>query len=282
MPAIHLPRLRKQVGELATYCSEPTVFLDKLKDLFNYYGDRTLRPSQVAAKSIAIQTANVPRPVLRQVVNELTPHANNTPHIVLDLCRELWRYGWFEHRLLACQLLGKLPSDYADEIILVVETWCLENHEETLVDAMSTSSLTALHSENTDLLIRKAQEWIDHPESAAPRMPAAVLLNFQKLGLRSLAPLIQDPSYENLPKIFKSLKPIMQNPPKILRPDFLDLLRLLGRRSPQETAFYLRNLLDESPTAALQWLVRRTLNTLPEDLQSNLREAIKPTKTTPN
>jgi hypothetical protein len=282
MPAIHLPRLRKQVGELAKYCSEPGVFLDKLKDLFDYYGDRTLRPSQVAAKPIAIQAANVPRPVLRQIVTELTPYANKTPHIIIDLSRELWRFGWFEHRMLACQLVGKLPDDHAEEIILLIESWCQENHEEALLDAMSTRSLTALHAKNTPLLVSKAQEWIDRPGDESPQMTDAVKLSFQKLGLRSLAPLIEDSVYENLPKIYKSLKPILLAPPKILRPDLLNLLRMLGRRSPQETAYYLRNLLHESPTATLQWLVRRSLNTLPEDLQSSLRAAINPTKPSPN
>jgi hypothetical protein len=282
MPAIHLPRLRKQVSELAKFCSDPPVFLDKLKDLFTYYGDRTLRPSQVAARPISIQAANVPRPVLRQIVSELTPYANNTPHIILNLCRELWRYGWLEHRLLACRLAGKLPNDHADDIVLLIETWCFENHEESLVDAMATSSLTALHKDNADLLIGKAMEWVTQPAEDTPQIAAAVALNFQKLGLRALAPLIEDPEYENLPKIFKTLKPILQAPPKILRPDLLNLLRILGRRSPQETTFYLRSLLNESPGATLQWIARRVLNTLPEDLQSSLRTAINPPKTSPN
>jgi hypothetical protein len=282
MPAIHLPRLRKQVSELAKYCSEPPVFLDKLKDLFNYYGDRTLRPSQVAARPVSIQAANVPRPVLRQVVSELTPYATSTPHIILNLCRELWRYGWLEHRMLACQLAGKLPNDHAEDIVFMIETWCYENHEESLVDAMATSSLIALHKDNSDLLISKALEWITHPAGGTPQIAAAVILNFQKLGLRSLAPLIDDPEYENLPKIFKTMKPILQAPPKILRPDLLNLLRILGRRSPQETTFFLRSLLNESPTATLQWLARRVINILPEDLQSRLRAAINPPKPPPN
>ena len=68
MPAIHLPRLRKQVHELTEHISDPKVFLRKLKDLFDYYGDRTLRPSQLAAKPTAIPAANVPNPVLRQTL----------------------------------------------------------------------------------------------------------------------------------------------------------------------------------------------------------------------
>lgn len=282
MPAIHLPRLRKQVSELAVHCSEPTIFLDRLKDLFDYYGDRTLRPSQVAAKSIALQAANVPRPVLRQVVNELTPHAYKTPHIILDLCRELWRFGWLEHRILACQLLGKLPDTHTEEILSQVESWCSDNHEESLIDTLSTRSLAALHANQSDLLIKKVQEWIDHSKDDGFQKTAAVALNFQKLGLRSLAPLIENPEYENLPKIYKTLKPTLLAPPKILRPDILNLLRLLGRRSPQETTFFLRTLLDESSDPTLQWLVRRSLNSLPKDLQSSLRTAIKPTKLSPN
>jgi hypothetical protein len=278
MPAINLPRLRKQVNELAPYCSEPEVFLRKLKDLFDYYGDRTLRPSQVAARPTAISAANVPQPVIRHVVGELVPYANSTPHLILDLSRELWKYGWLEHRLLACLLLGKLPSSYAEEIIQLAEEWCKQNHEEALLNAIAERSLAPLQSEHPDLLIAKAQEWIAAPttkQDQQPSLSAAVLLNFQKLGFRALLPLVADQGYENLPKIYKTLKPSLQTPAKVLRPDLLDLLRHLGRRSPQETAFFLRSLHTESPSTTLNWLIRRSLNAFPKDLQQSLRVLIK-------
>jgi hypothetical protein len=285
MPAINLPRLRKQVNELAPYCSEPEIFLRKLKDLFDYYGDRSLRPSQVAARPTAIPAFNVPPPVLRQVVGEITPYATRTPHLILDLSRELWKYGWFEQRLLACELLGKIPPSQAEEIVRLAEEWCQENFEEALLTAIAELSLAPLHVERHELLLAKAQEWLAAPESKQdikPALPAAVLVNLQKLGLRALVPLATNQGYENLPMIYKTLKPILQSPSKVLRPDVLDLLRSLSRRSPQETAFYLRGLHKESPSATLTWLIRRSLNTFPEDLRYSLRELIKSGKTPPN
>jgi hypothetical protein len=280
MPAIHLPRLRKQVNDLAPYCSEPAIFLRKLKDLFDFYGDRTLRPSQAAAKPTAIPTIKVPPPVLRQIVSALTPYAASTPHLILDLSRELWDYGWLEHRLLACHLLGRLPSSQAVGIVQLADDWCRENHEEELITAIAERGLAPLHSEHQDLLIVKAHEWIAVPEKPGERgsLPTAVGINYQKLGLRALTALIENPLYENLPKIYNTLKDTLKAPPKTLRPDLLDLVRVLAQRSPQETAFYLRSLYTENPSSALAWLIRRSLNSFPDETQRRLRALINPPK----
>jgi hypothetical protein len=285
MPAIHLPRLRKQVHELSDHCADPKLFLGKLKDLFDYYGDRTRRPSQLAAKPTAIPSANVPNPVLRHTVNSLIPHATDTPHLILDLCRELWDYGWLEQRLLASQLVGKLPLGDPDEITSLVEKWCIENHEEALLISLSQHSLATLQTENPNALIAKAQDWIATPETKAnlkPRLQTVEVINLQKLGLRVLMPLIVEPTFENLPKVYKALKPIFAAPPKVLRPDMLDILKSLAGRSPAETAYFLRDLVNTSHSKTLTWLIRRGLNSFPAELQVSLRELIKPGKTAPN
>lgn len=281
MPAIHLPRLRKQIHELADACADPDKFLRKLQELFEYYGDRTLRPSQLAAKPTAIPSANVPSPVLRHLVNGLTPHAVQTPHLIFDLSRELWKFGWTEHRLLASQLLGKLPLEDPEEISSLVEEWCLENHEEVLLESIANHSLTRLQAENPGFLISKAAVWIgsrSRKSSDSPPLPAASLTNLKRLGLRALIPLISDPEFENLPKIFTALDEITEDPPKILRPDLLDTLRALASRSPAETAFFLRQLYHANPSKTTTWLIRRSLLKFPEDAQASLRTLINPAK----
>ena len=127
----------------------------------------------------------------------------------------------------------------------MIEVWCKENHEEALLDALAKHSLTMLQTENPNSLIAKAQEWIAAPQTKSknkPTQPPAAVINLQKLGLRALMPMINDPKFENLPKIYNSLRPIFESPPKVLRPDLLDILRLLAERSPAETAYFLRGL----------------------------------------
>lgn len=285
MPAIHLPRLRKQVHELALYSSEPKKFLAKLKDLFDYYGNRTLRPSQVAARPTAIPAAHVPQPVLRQIVKELTPHANQTPHLILDLSRELWKYGWMEQRILACHLLGKLPLEYEDDILQLAENWCRQNHEEQLIHTIAEQSLASLHAGNPPVVVAKAEGWIDMPnrmQTGQETISASELVNFQKLGLRALIPLIEDPNFENLPLIYNTLQATLESPPKVVRPDLLDILKRLARRSPRETAFYIRKVHQQSPSSTLSWLIRHSLNAFPHDLQGGLRKLANLGKGTPN
>ena len=89
MTAIDPPQLRKQVDNLVQHYADPEKFLRDLRDLFNYYGDRTKRVSQHSAKTTALPASYVPQPVLRQIVVGLLPYAENVPHAILVLARSL-------------------------------------------------------------------------------------------------------------------------------------------------------------------------------------------------
>ena len=54
MPAIHLPRLQQQVEGLIEHYADAEKFSRQLRDLFNYYGDKTRRPSQKGKKAFGL------------------------------------------------------------------------------------------------------------------------------------------------------------------------------------------------------------------------------------
>lgn len=283
MPAIHLPRLRQQVSELVQNYADPEKFLRELRDLFAFYGDHTKRVSQRTLKTTSLPTENVPQPVLRQIILQLIPYAENAPHAVMVLSRRLWSYAHLEHRQLAAMLLGKLPLNYADEILLLVPNWCQQNHEESILVNLATHSLEKIQKEAPEKLLEYIETWLypappktgEETEPAQKPNPTA-LLNLQKLGLSALLPLVSSLTFVNLPRVYSLLKPMLREATTLLRPYLIDLLRPLARRSPQEVTYILRTELNASPNKHLVWLARRTMEDLPPEHQVRLRPLIFP------
>lgn len=283
MPAIHLPRLQQQVRGMVQYYAEPEKFLHELQDLFGYYGDHTKRITQHSMKTTALPTEHIPQPVLRQVVLQMIPYAENAPHAVLVLARTLWGRTHLDYRLLATMLLGKLPLNYSGEILQIVPLWCQQNHEESLLISLATHSLEKIQKEAPDLLLNQIENWL-YPQPAQPeegstaehKPDPVALLNLQKLGLSALLPLVSSHRFLNLPRVYNLLKPMLREASAVLRPYLLDLLRPMARRSPQEITFILRAELEGSANKHLVWLARRTLDELPPDFQAKLRLLIFP------
>jgi hypothetical protein len=109
MPAIDLARLKKQTAQLADLFDQPADFLRELKEILDYYVNRTLRSQGVAPSSV-LPTYRTPSVVLRQIETELSPVAEKNPIEALELADALWDEGWLETRLLAAFLLGTNPS----------------------------------------------------------------------------------------------------------------------------------------------------------------------------
>jgi len=283
MPAIHLPRLRQQVGELVQNYANPEKFLRVLQDLFAFYGDHTKRVRQRTMKTTGLPAENVPPPVLRQIVLQLVPYADNAPHAVLVLSRSLWSFAHLEHRLLATMLLGKLPLNYSKDVLLLVPQWCRQNHEEAILVSLATHSLEKIQKEDPDMLLGHIETWLypqkDTPQDEAEqgkKIDTLAQLNMQKLGLSAMLPMIGSQTFVNLPKVYSLLKPMLREATTVLRPYLVDVLRPLARRSPQEVAFILRTELSASSNKHLIWLARRVLDDLPPEHQTKLRALIFP------
>ena len=268
MPAIHLQRLKQQVEGLVEHYADPEKFARHLQDLFTYYGDKTRRPSQKSKKAIGLPSENVPAPVLKQIVLQLTPYAETAPHAVLNLSRSLWQHQILDFRQLAAMLIGKVPASYAEETFKRIESWSLGNREEQLLATLSTSSLNTIYQEEPDLLLEQVELWL---EPADEDLKKSEVTSLQKIGINALAIFARDASYENLPQLYGLLKPRLKDAPKVLRPYLLDVLLPLAARSPQEVAYILRSLLGEDPNPHLKWLARRTIDTLSPENQERLK-----------
>ncbi len=264
MPAIQPARLKQQAALVAQYFDQPASFLRSLHHLLEFYADRARRPGQGGALPPLLETYNVRPPVLRLLAQELAPLAEKNPDAGLALCDALWSQAKLEFRWLAAVLLGQISPNPASPILERTQAWLSSKPEKRLIDVILESGLKRLRQENPERLIHTAEDWL-----------LAEDLFFTRLGLRALLPLIVDPHHENLPVFFRLVQPLTRRTPPSVRPELLEVFITLAKRSPRETAFFLRQNLEMVGSADTAWLIRQSLKGFPEDVQESLRVAVR-------
>jgi hypothetical protein len=266
MPAINLARLKHQSARLVDLLDQPLEFIHELHALLDFYADRTHRPGQSGEPPPLLQSYKVPKPVLRQIIIELSEQVKWDLDRSLRLVDALWEEPYLEIRTLAAMILGIIPPDPPESILNKVQIWVTPKIDQQLINTVLDYGLVNLRSENPDVLLRQIDRWLSNPDE------------FYKLvGLRALIPLISSPDYDNLPILFQLLSPFARKAPLNLRPDVVGTFRSLALRSPKETAYFLHQNLEapENPDTAM--LIRQCLPSFPQDLQEALRFALRET-----
>ena len=265
MPAIDLARLKKQTARLADLFDQPSAFLREVREILEFYVNRSLRSQGVAPSSV-LPTYRTPVVVLRQMETELGPMAEKRPIQGLELADALWDEGWLETRLLAAFLLGRIPPQ-EERLLARLTAWTQAVRDPSVRAALLTTSLTRLRKETPDLFLVLVKEWL-HP--ARQRMWSN--------GVQALVPLISSPDFDNLPPIFEVVEPILKASPAKLQFDLQELIIALFGASPDETTYFIQQILKETKSPLPAVALRRMSPELPQELQASLREMLRRTK----
>jgi hypothetical protein len=265
MPAIDLARLKKQTAHLADLFDQPAEFLREHREILDHYVNYSLRSQQVAPSSV-LPTYRTPKVVLRQIEKELGPLAEQKPIQALELADALWDEGWLESRLLAAFLLGRIPPQ-EERLFARLTAWTQAVRDPSVRAALLTTSLTRLRNETPDLFLLLVREWL-HP--ARQRMWSN--------GVQALVPLISSPDFDNLPPIFEIMEPILKVSPAALQFDLQELLIALYQASPDETLYFLQQILKNTKNPLTAVALRRMMADMPRDFQASLREMLRKKK----
>src|SRR5512139_3234809 len=265
MPAIDLARLKKQTTHLADIFGEPTVFLRELREVLEFYVNRSLRSQSVAPSSV-LPTYRTPVVVLRQIEKELGPVAEAQPILALELADALWDEGWLETKLLAAFLLGRIPPQ-EERLLARLTAWTQAVRDPEVRAALLTTSLTRLRKETPSLFLVLVKEWL-HP--ARKKMWSN--------GIQALVPLITSPNFDNLPPIFETIEPVFKAAPAALQFDLQELISTLYMASPSETTYFIQQILKGTRSNHPAVALRRMLPDLPPELQASLREILRETR----
>lgn len=264
MPAAELMRLRQQINQLILSFQEPENFCRLLRDLLDLYAHHSYRPGQAIQPQPLLPTYRVPPLVMRQLTLELGKTCQEQPQQALAVVATLWKETYLEPRLLAASMLGSIPVESSKEGVLgLLRAWATGSENHRLITAVMETSTQLLRREAPDRLLQLVDVWLSDPSPAQ-----------QSVGIQALIAMVNDQSFENIPAVFRLLGPAVQNVNPRLQADLQLVLQALIRRSPVETAYFLRQALSLSVGTNTARLIRRMLPEFEPAQQASLRAAL--------
>ncbi len=263
MPAINLARLKTQAARLSEKFTDPEAFLRALNELLDFYTNRTMRATQIA-QQFSLPTYRTPAPVLRQIQREIEPLAETHPLDAIALTDALWNAGSLEARLLAAYLLGNIPLPQATPTLAQLASWLAQSTDKEIVTALLTDAFARLRREGSETLFLILEDWLKSPR-----------FSMRVWGLRALIPVLIEPDFENLPAVFRILKPAVLSAGPTTQLELQACLVTLEQVSSTETLAFLREITSTNPSPLMLRTFRRILPGLPPKLQSGLREVLR-------
>lgn len=255
MPAIDIARLKTQAAVLVEKFDQPAVFIKEFHGILDLYADRTLRKGLVAAPISVIPAYRAPQAVLRQIEMELGPLASAFPEQTMGLTDALWKDGYLETRLLAAALLGRIHPGTA-LLCERITAWVSRTRDQQLRQALVNVSLARVRQETPTVFLELMRGWFD-PDNSKMWINA----------IHAIIPLLEDPTYENLPPIYNLLSPVIKNFPALLQNELAELINALYAASPVETTYFLRQVITASTSQQTPVILRRILPKLPAPLR---------------
>lgn len=262
MPAIYPARLKIQAAQLAERFGDSLSFQRGLHTLLETYANRAHRPGPGAPTLLSAY--HVPLPVLRQLLVELKPYLSADPQAGLTLCDRLWSEPNLEFRTLAAMLLGEIPPQPPEQILVRIKLWGGRDTESRLLKILLANSLARISREAPGQFLHQIETWLAS-ESTPDR----------QIGLRAVETLLEEASFQNLPALYRMLEPLVRAVPPAVRLDLAAVMRSLARRSPPEAVYLLRQALANPDSQGTAWLIRRSLPAFLPEQQASLRAALR-------
>jgi hypothetical protein len=265
LPAIQPARLKIQAESLAQKAGSPAEFRRALSELLESYANRAYRPGKGGELAPLLPAYHVPQPVLKQILSALQTFVETDETAVLALCDALWSEPNYESRLLAVFLLGQIPVDPPGAVLQRFASWARPGTDRRLVELLVERGLSRMRQEQRERYLEEAAACLKSDN-----------VFFQQLGLKCLEQLVCLQDFEDYPSVTRILEPLLRSGSTLLRPDLLRVVRALGRKSPKETGFFLRqNLVHKVNNLNTAWLIRHCLADFPVETQDYLREGLR-------
>ena len=263
MAAIDLTRLDKQIDELALLVDDPRAFQEELHRLLSFYHRYSHRRHQNRQISF-LKNYDLPEKVLSHIEARLKPLSLNEPGRVFELVNQLWQDSYYEARKLASSMLGNLPISYKDQVLETIEKWLAEPLDHGLSEAVIENAGLRLQAESPE-------DW----EKLINRLLNVPKVQSKRLGLLALSKLIAASTVDRLPLYFRWVREFLISPDASVDKALERVVEALAEKSPQETAYLLREVLIDSNDSVVGRRMRHYLPFFDEEPQKRILKAIK-------
>jgi hypothetical protein len=231
MPAINPDRLKKQVDSLLAVVGDPVELQKICVELLDFYADRTRKSDVVGEVNDTYYTFDVPNPLMRVLSHGLRARLREQSASAFPAAAALWEAGYRETRILASTILGE---QYGEQLPSWAETWAIECDDRIVLRELADKGLVSWRKTDPTAFLEKAEIWLNSTKKK--------LGSFSLLALQSA---VEDPSFEDLPTVFRLLDGTTARFRGAYFHALLQLITALAKRSPPEAAHFL---LDELAT----------------------------------
>jgi hypothetical protein len=260
VPAINPTRLDRQVEEAMAQAAHSEGFVRAIREIVEYYADRTKRSTAASEALIMSRVLRVPRPVLAAVCTAIHARPDMPLTVRLEAAESLWDLGYRETRHIAVCLVNGLKPE---ELLPKLERWSTACDDYETLHWMADEGLQKWWDAAGADTWRTLRTWMAADELHVRHLALLALLKYVERS--------QDDA--DLPKIFRLLKGAVGNVRGEGYTTLIDLVRALGRRSSQETTRYLIDEMKRA-TPGIRRMVRTLLTEFPPDLRTDLEAAL--------
>jgi hypothetical protein len=202
--------------------------------------------------------------MLQQLNLELAKWAQKDPEASLAAADELWKDIYLESRLSAAQLLGHTPVDPPEPVVERLARWCQPPEERQMLQTVLSAGSARLRREAPQAWLTLLQSWVNHAQPA-----------YNSMVLQAILTTVNDERFQNLPPLYEMLSPLLLAPLPSYTSDLASVISALAKRSPRETAYFLRQILGLSPGIATIRFIRSAIPMFPKHIQEDLRAAAR-------
>lgn len=273
MPAIQLSRLKSEISHIIQQFHSPVEFHRQLSDLFERYANRIYRPGKNVKIKTKHSTYRVHRIVIQQIEIALKPLCKSNIEAAIRIADILWSDNYLEPRLLAASILEMLPLNPPELVIEIIKSWAQPDEDPQILDALFDHGCSHLRKEaQSDWSQMIRDQWLANTDNK----------RIQAIGLRALLSAVKDPEFTNLPEIYKLITPFLQSDPKEIQSVLHEILIHLASRAPNETAYFLRQIIVVSSSNETSRIIRQAIHAFPQDIQDKIHMTMKITPNTPH
>lgn len=264
MPAIDISRLKNQIDQLVSLMGDAQAFRRELHAILGFYHRYSHRPVKDTIPKSFMRMYDLPDPVTREIEISLRKPAQANPGQVFELVEILWQDDHFEARELAAYLLGQIPADYSEQVILQILAWLQQPLDRAVVHAIFTKSSISVKSANPKAWSALINDLIESP-----------LPKLQNYGLYGLWQELDSLQLSNLPKVFSTIRPFLQGSDSRFSDNLQRIVQKLATLSPFETVYFLKQVLSDTDGVKVESHMRSFLNIFPEENRASLLASIK-------
>ncbi len=264
MPAVQIEHLARQVEDLELSFEQPDLFMRRLREIMDAYADHTFRSGTTIKIRPVLSTYQIPPPIMRHLIQRLSTTAQKVGRPTVAICDALWQEPVYEYRMLASHLISQIPGAFSSVILERVFQWAPQCKDTDILTTLFNVSLAGVRKNDVSAYLEFIGRWSNSSD-----------VDLQRLACIGLMPLIEDDHFENFPAIFALLSPLARTLPQEISTEVSDVVKILARRSPSETVYFLRQVMLTSANKRPEVLIRFVLPELPPYQQANLRTIMR-------